>query len=50
MPTYDYTCLTCGHSFEKNVPIAEYKDPQPCPECSGEAVKQVSCAMLKGVG
>jgi len=50
MPTYDYKCKDCGHSFEKNVHVAEYKDPQTCPECSGEAVKQVSFAMLKGVG
>jgi len=50
MPIYDYTCPACGHCFEKLVPIVDYLKPQPCPECSGEAVKQVSFAMLKGVG
>ena len=50
MPTYDYKCPECNHTFEKNVPIAEYKDPQFCPKCGEVVEKQVTCAVLKGVG
>jgi putative FmdB family regulatory protein len=50
MPVYDYKCKQCGNTFEKNVPMAEYKCPQECPECGCNAEKQVSCAMLRDVG
>ena len=41
MPLYDYKCNTCEHEFEKNVKVANYQDPQPCPECTGESVRIV---------
>lgn len=50
MPTYDYKCPKCKKTFEKNVPISQYKEPQKCPQCGSEAEKQISCAVLKGVG
>jgi putative FmdB family regulatory protein len=43
MPTYDYECTKCGHTFEKDLKIADRKIPteELCefPTCGGE-VKQ----------
>jgi putative FmdB family regulatory protein len=33
MPTYEYECSDCG-SFTANQPMAQYQEPQACPECS----------------
>lgn len=38
MPTYDYVCPDCG-PFEARAPIAEYRDPRPCPHCAAESVR-----------
>ncbi len=36
MPTYDYECLSCGHTFELKQSFHE--DPNgTCPKCEGEA-------------
>lgn len=37
MPLYDYHCTSCGHTFEKNVKIADLELPtqDPCPSCKG---------------
>lgn len=40
MPTYNYECDTCCNEFEELTPLAQYQDPQPCPEC-GELAKRV---------
>lgn len=32
MPTYDYTCDSCGHEFEREQRITE-KPIRKCPEC-----------------
>ena len=44
MPTYDYECTKCGHTFEKDLKIADRKIPteELCefPTCGGE-VKQI---------
>ena len=53
MPTYDYKCEKCGHTFEEDLKIADRKIPteSPCAqqipktkhmslECNGE-VKQI---------
>ena len=32
MPTYDYACDACGHTFEKVQRITE-KPAKKCPEC-----------------
>ncbi len=32
MPTYDYSCVPCGHKFEQFVPAA-YRDLVNCPQC-----------------
>jgi len=34
MPVYEYLCDACG-DFTEMRPMAEYKDPQPCPDCGG---------------
>lgn len=39
MPVYEYLCDSCG-DFTEMRPMAEYKDPQPCPDC-GTASKRV---------
>lgn len=41
MPTYDFECGSCGHSYERNLKIAERDNPQTCPECSGSEVKRI---------
>jgi putative FmdB family regulatory protein len=38
MPTYDYTCESCGHCFEVFKAISE-PDPEKCPECGGAVRK-----------
>ncbi len=32
MPTYEYECTACG-GFSAVRRLAEYKEPQPCPDC-----------------
>jgi putative FmdB family regulatory protein len=40
MPTYDYECKACGHTFEAFQRITE--DPlSTCPKCSGEVRRLV---------
>jgi putative FmdB family regulatory protein len=52
MPTYDYECTKCGHTFEKFQNITA-KPLKTCPEC-GEAVKRLMGTgggiILKGSG
>ena len=43
MPNYEYQCEGCDHSFERMLRIANYRDPQECPECGhGPAKKLIS--------
>ena len=43
MPTYEYRCDGCDGVFTKILRIAEYRDPQDCPECgAGPAKKMIS--------
>lgn len=41
MPLYDYDCKTCG-PFRDWAAMADYAEPQPCPQCSGLAARSVS--------
>jgi putative FmdB family regulatory protein len=54
MPNYEYKCDECAHSFERMLKIAQYKDPQDCPECGhGPAKKMItggSGFILRGDG
>lgn len=36
MPTYEYLCDGHG-AFTAFKPIAQYKDPEPCPQCETPA-------------
>lgn len=43
MPTYEYKCESCSAEFERVLRMAQYNDPQACPECgTSPAKKQVS--------
>jgi putative FmdB family regulatory protein len=39
MPTYDYKCSACGHTFEAFQPITD-KPLEKCPKC-GKKVKRL---------
>lgn len=45
MPTYDYKCTACEHTFTKMLKIAEMNAPmaEPCPECKveGKIIKEI---------
>ena len=53
MPTYDYECDACGHSFEKFQPITS-KPVRICPECRKRKVRRLIGAgagvIFKGSG
>jgi putative FmdB family regulatory protein len=52
MPIYTYHCGPCDLDFEKQLPMAQYADPQNCPECEAVAQKTVALTsyILKGDG
>ena len=49
MPTYDYGCERCG-PFSASRPMAEFADPQPCPECRDPAPRVFLSAPALGGG
>lgn len=50
MPTYQYTCESCGSGFEKNLRMSQAGDPQSCPDCgSGETRKRLGAVAVGGV-
>lgn len=49
MPIYEYTCRTCGTSFEKRLRIDERLNVQVCPECGTTAASlRMSAPALVG--
>ena len=50
MPTYSYSCESCGNEFEMSRPMAECSNPQPCTECGGNGKRTISATnfILKG--
>lgn len=48
MPVYDYKCPNCQNEFEKNVKVAFYQDPQPCPDCNTDSGRIVKGAPSMG--
>ena len=52
MPTYDYKCLACGHTFE----LFQSMSSEPvkvCPECGGEVKRLIGPGagpIFKGTG
>lgn len=52
MPTYDYKCLSCGHSFEFFQPMSS-EPLKNCPECNGEVKRLIGAGagpIFKGSG
>jgi len=53
MPTYDYQCGACGHSFEKFQPITS-RPVRKCPSCGKPKAKRLpgagSVVIFKGGG
>ncbi|AKQ60870.1 zinc ribbon domain-containing protein [Bordetella hinzii] len=43
MPLYDYRCASCG-DFSVLRPLAQWRDPAPCPECGRQCERFVSGA------
>jgi len=42
MPTYEYACQKCGHTFQKVLKISEHGERKiKCPECKSTRVEQV---------
>lgn len=40
MPIYEYTCKTCGQSFEKRMTFSEAFVLPPCPDCQSEQTEK----------
>ena len=40
MPNYDYLCDGCG-PFTARRPMADYAEPQACPECGTESPRAI---------
>ena len=49
MPTYDYSCDTCG-VFSEVRPMADFAQPQPCPTCGDPAPRAFLSAPALGGG
>lgn len=51
MPTYEYLCEACGHTFEVNQKITE-EALKNCPKCEGVVKRLISGGnfILKGSG
>jgi len=42
MPTYEYRCRNCGHTFERPMTFGqhEHRHKPPCPKCESRKVEQ----------
>jgi len=40
MPTYDYLCAACGHTFERFESIGE-EGPKACPKCGKKRARRM---------
>ncbi|MGC8804643.1 MAG: FmdB family zinc ribbon protein, partial [Candidatus Ratteibacteria bacterium] len=52
MPTYDYECKKCGHSYRKFQKMTDEPD-KICPECKGEVRRLIGLGggvIYKGSG
>ncbi len=52
MPTYDYECTKCGHTFELEQKMSD-RPSEKCPECRGKVIRVISGGggiILKGNG
>jgi putative FmdB family regulatory protein len=41
MPTYTFKCEACDHQFDRILRLAEFDDPQACPECAVIPAKRI---------
>lgn len=41
MPTYDYRCKNCGHTFELVERLSEHQAAHKCPKCGSTEVEHV---------
>ncbi|MEU5362630.1 zinc ribbon domain-containing protein [Streptomyces sp. NPDC005925] len=48
MPRYEYSCRTCGDTFELSRPMAESADPANCPAGHDDTVKLLSTVAVGG--
>ena len=50
MPVYSYRCRTCDHEFDKQLMMANRKQPEEddCPECGLKAIYQKITATTIG--
>jgi putative FmdB family regulatory protein len=40
MPTYEYKCRGCGHTFEQKLTVSEHDQLRPkCPKCQSKKVE-----------
>jgi putative FmdB family regulatory protein len=42
MPTYEFSCPSCEHDFERILKLSEYETPQLCPQCGAVSRRWVS--------
>lgn len=54
MPTYDYSCDACGHTFERRCAVADRDKPKTCEKCGRTNTHRLVSAstgfVLKGSG
>lgn len=49
MPFYKFICTECGHLFDKQMPISQYKSIANCPKCNSESKRDVKdIGLFKG--
>ncbi|MFF3762720.1 zinc ribbon domain-containing protein [Streptomyces sp. NPDC001922] len=48
MPRYEYSCRSCGTTFELNRPMAESDAPATCPDGHQDTVKLLSTVAVGG--
>lgn len=49
MPTYEYECENCG-PFTEIHPMAEFDQPQPCPDCGTAAPRLLTLPAIGAGG
>jgi putative FmdB family regulatory protein len=52
MPNYLFTCLECGHTYERHVPLKDFDAIMPCPKCGNDSERVPASVpfVLKGNG
>ncbi len=54
MPIYTYKCPECDEQFERVLKLAQFDEPQACPQCGHEPTKRIIASpvgfILRGDG